>query len=168
MMRISTHHIVMVRRIALVLIALFIQITAMSKFSILGIQPSLLLATFFLFAVRSGAFGAVWLGFAIGTLLDVYAPGAAGCFAFSLSLVGFLAGLFYEKTVHTEYFTRVFLLGLAVVIHDSSWFLFSGYGMNLLMEFVFRTALPSAIYTMVLGAALFAIRPSGRNSELPW
>jgi rod shape-determining protein MreD len=167
-MRISSNHIVNTRRVLLVFLALFIQITVMSKFSILGIQPSLLLAVFFMFSVRTGAFAAVWLGFIVGTLLDVYAPGSAGTFAFSLSLVGFLAGIFYEKSVHTEYITRVLLLGVSVIIHDSSWFLFSGYGFNLLLEFIVRTALPSAIYTMVLGAAMFAIRPTGRKLEQSW
>lgn len=156
-----------VQWLGMVLLALFAQTTIVPRFAILGIQPSVLLAVFFLFAIRCGSLPSLWLGFGCGTLLDVYAPGAAGAFALAMACVGFVGGFFQERTMHTEYTTRVLLLGLCVVLHDGIWFVVSGHARDALGDFLLRTAAPSAIYTMLVGALLFALKPSG-TSERSW
>jgi rod shape-determining protein MreD len=139
--------------------ALLVQATLVPSISLLGIQPSILLTVFVLFAFRNGALAATWMGFCCGLVLDTYAAGRMGAFSFALSLVGYLAGQLHERKVHVGYPLRVSILGLSVIVHDTAWHLVNRHGWNSLPMFVLRTSLPGALYSMLLGAILFAIRP---------
>lgn len=155
------------RRIGWVVLALLAQTTLAPRLAILGIQPSLLLAVLVLFALKMGSFAAIWTGFGAGLVLDVYMPGVPGGFSLAMASVGWLAGFLHEQRVHTEYFTRVILLGVVCVLHDAIWFLVGRNGLDHLADFVLRTSAPSAVYTMLFGAILFALRPPVR-SERRW
>lgn len=140
-------------------IALAAQVTIAPLLSIFGVQPSVLLAVFVLFAFRSGPLASIWMGFGCGLLLDTYASGAAGAFALAMSLVGFLVGQLHERRVHVGYLLRVVLLGIATLLHDSVWHMASRHGGESLPGFVAKVSLPGALYTMLVGAVLFAVRP---------
>jgi len=157
----------MARRVGWVVLALLAQATLAPRLAILGIQPSILLAVFVLFAIKMGSFSAIWTGFAAGLVLDVYMPGVPGSFAMAMALLGGLVGLLQEQRVHTEYFTRVILLGVVCLAHDTVWFLVGRHGFAALGTFLVRTSAPSAVYTMLAGALLFALRPPVR-SERRW
>lgn len=140
-------------------LALAAQVAFAPVISIVGVQPSLLLAVFALFAFRAGALAAIWMGFGCGMILDTYASGAPGASALAMSATGFLIGLFDERRVHVSHPARVTVLGLAVLIHDGIWHVVSHHGSEALGGFLLRVSLPSALYTMSLGAILFAFRP---------
>ncbi len=140
-------------------LALVVQVTLAPAISIFGIQPSILLAVFTLFAFKSGALAAIWMGFGCGVVLDTYAAGSPGAFSLALAVVGFLVGQLHERRVHISHPLRVTILGIAMVLHDGIWHLVSHHGMDALGAFLLRTTLPSALYTMTLGAILFAFRP---------
>jgi rod shape-determining protein MreD len=146
-------------RAAYVPLALAAQVTFAPVVSIVGVQPSMLLAVFALFSFRAGALAAIWMGFGCGMVLDTYASGAPGAFALAMAVTGFLIGLFDERRVHVSHPLRVTVLGVSVLIHDGIWHLVSHHGANALGMFLFRVSLPSALYTMSLGAILFAFRP---------
>ncbi len=153
------------RRVGWVVLALLAQTTLAPRLAILGIQPSLLIAVMVLFALKMGSFSAIWTGFAAGLVLDVYMPGVPGGFSLAMATVGWLVGLFNEQRVHTEYFTRVILLGVVCLVHDTIWFLVGRYGFEHLSNFLLRTSAPSAVYTMLFGALLFALRPPVRTER---
>ena len=148
-----------VARGALVPAALLFQATVVPRFAILGIQPSVLLVVFVLFAFRYGALASTWLGFGCGLVLDTYASGRMGAFSLALSVVGFAVGQLQEKKIHVGYPMRVTVLGIAVLVHDSIWHLANRHGLDALPLFLVHTSLPGALYSMFLGAILFAVRP---------
>jgi len=152
---------------AYVLLALLAQVSLAPLISVFGVQPSLLLILFVHFAFRSGALPSIWLGFACGTILDTYSSGRAGVFALALTVVGFTVGQLQEKKIHVGYALRVTVLGIAVVVHDTAWHLASRHGASNLPMFLLRVSLPGMLYTMFLGAILFAIRPP-RNQVRTW
>jgi len=140
-------------------LALVIQATLAPSLSIFGIQPSILLTVFVLFAFRTGALASIWMGFACGIVLDTYASGRTGAFTLALSVVGYAVGQLEERKVHVGYPLRVLVLGLAVLLHDTIWHLVNRHGWLDLPLFLLRTSLPGMLYTMLFGAVLFAIRP---------
>jgi rod shape-determining protein MreD len=146
-------------RAIFVLGALLAKVSVVPVLAVFGVQPSLLLVVFVLFAFRMGALASIWLGFACGTILDTYSSGTAGAFALALTLVGFAVGQLQEKKIHVGYALRVTVLGISVVVHDSVWHLASHHGLSGLPLFLLRVSLPGMLYTMFLGAILFAIRP---------
>lgn len=140
-------------------LALLAQTSIVPAVSIFGVQPSLLLVVFVLFAFRTGALAGIWMGFLCGTVLDTYSSGTAGAFALAMTVVGFGVGQMHEKKVHVGYSLRVGVLGLAVLVHDIIWHLASRHGLSHLPLFLLRVSVPGALYSMLLGAILFAIRP---------
>ena len=140
-------------------LALLAQTSIVPALSIFGVQPSLLLVVFVLFAFRTGALSSIWMGFFCGTVLDTYSSGTAGAFALAMTVVGFAVGQMHEKKVHVGYSLRVGVLGLAVLVHDIIWFLASRHCLSHLPLFLLRVSVPGVLYTMLLGAILFAIRP---------
>lgn len=150
------------RRIGWVLLALLAQTALAPRLAIFGVQPSILLAVFVLFSLKMGTLTSIWTGFGVGLILDVYIPGVPGGFALAMSTLGFLGGLLNEQKVHTDYFTRVILLGIACIVHDSIWFLLGRHGWTSILQFIVATSAPSALYTMLVGAGFFALRPPPR------
>ncbi|MEN9307182.1 MAG: hypothetical protein RL173_1114 [Fibrobacterota bacterium] len=148
-----------IQRAFYVPIALLAQVTIAPAMSILGVQPSLLLVVFVLFAFRAGVLAAMWMGFVCGLLLDTYSSGAAGSFALAMAMTGFVTGQLHERRMHVSYPLRVTVLGLATLLHDGIWHVASHHGLNTLGGFLVRVSLPGALYTMILGAILFAFRP---------
>lgn len=146
-------------RAAYVPMALAAQVTLAPMFSILGVQPSFLMAIFVLFAFRAGALAATWMGFFCGLILDTYSSGAAGSFALAMALTGFLVGQLHERRMHVGYPLRVTILGFATLLHDGIWQLASHHGVGSLGSFLVRVSLPGSLYTMIIGAVLFAFRP---------
>ena len=140
-------------------LALAAQVTFAPVIAIVGVQPSILLAVFALFSFRAGALAAIWMGFSCGMILDTYASGAPGAFALAMAVTGFLVGLFDERRVHVSHPLRVTVLGFSVLIHDGIWHMVSHHGVDKLGMFLFRVSLPSTLYTMSIGAILFAFRP---------
>lgn len=143
----------------LVPLALVVQATVAPLFSLYGVQPSFFLVVFVLFTLRTGALPAVWMGFFCGMALDTYSIGTVGAFSFALTIVGFSLGQLHERRVHLGYPMRVSLLGIAALIHDILWHLVNRHGLAQLGGFLLRLALPSALYTMLIGAVVFALRP---------
>lgn len=155
----------MTRRIGWVLLALLAQTVLGPRLAILGVQPSILLAVFVLFALKVGGLPAIWTGFCVGLVLDVYMPGVPGGFAMAMAILGYLVGVLQEQRVHTEYLTRVVILGVACIVHDTIWFLVGRHGLHDLAGFILRSSAPSALYTMILGAGIFALRPPPRTER---
>jgi len=140
-------------------LALLAQATVVPALSIFGVQPSILLVVFVLFAFRTGALASIWMGFVCGSILDTYSTGTMGAFSLAMTVVGFAVGQMNEKKVHVGYSLRVGVLGLAVLVHDIIWHLASRHGIGHLPLFLLRVSVPGVLYTMLLGAILFAIRP---------
>ncbi len=148
------------RRVGWVAAFFVLQAVFAQRLSVFGIQPSLLRMAVFLFAIRSGALPAVWLGFAVGFLLDLYGQGRLGCFALAWSVSTYLIGLLDEREIYTSFLTRIGLLGGYCLLQDVLWAWVDGFGATRLAWFLLYNGLPSALYTMLLGAGLFLLRPT--------
>ena len=150
------------RRVGWMFMALLLQVTLGPKLAILGVQPSILMTVFVMFSLNMGSLASIWTGFAIGLVLDVYLPGVPGGFSLAMAIVGYLVGLVEERRVHTEYVTRVFILGVACILHDAIWFLVGRHALHDLGPFLLRSSAPSGLYTMIVGAGIFALKPAAR------
>ncbi len=148
------------RRVAWVAGVFVLQAVFGQRLALFGIQPGLLKLAVFLFALRSGALPGVWLGFSVGFLLDLYGQGRLGCFAFSWTLTTYLVGLLDEREVYTSMMTRLWVLGGYSLVQDFLWGWADGLGAAHLFQFMLHNALPSTLYTMLLGTALFVLRPT--------
>lgn len=147
------------RRVAWVAGIFVLQAAFGDRLSLFGIQPGILKLAVFLFALRSGALPGVWLGFSVGFLLDLYGQGRLGCFSLSWCITTYLVGLLDEREIYTSMLTRILVLGGYCLLQDAIWALADGLGPNL-FPFLLHNALPSALYTMLLGTALFFLRPT--------
>lgn len=150
------------RRVVLVLLVFVIQATLAPRMSVFGIQPSLLRIALFLFAIRSGALPAVWMGFACGFLLDLYGQGRLGCFTLAWSVTTYLVGLLDEREIYTSILTRIALLGGYCILQDVLWAWVDDFNLLRIAMFLLHNGLPSALYTMLIGAVLFTLRPTRR------
>lgn len=148
------------RRVAWVAGVFVIQAVFGQRLALFGIQPDLLKLAVFLFALRSGALPGVWLGFSVGFLLDLYGQGRLGCFAFSWTLTTYLVGLLDEREIYTSMLTRLFVLGGYCLLQDALWAWANGLQAAHAMQFLLHNALPSTLYTMLLGTGLFLLRPT--------
>ncbi|MEN9353381.1 MAG: rod shape-determining protein MreD [Fibrobacterota bacterium] len=147
------------RRVGWVAAIFVVQAVFGDRLSLFGIQPGILKLAVFLFALRSGALPGVWLGFSVGFLLDLYGQGHLGCFSLSMCITTYLVGLLDEREIYTSMLTRILVLGGYCILQDFLWALSDHLGPNIL-PFLLHNALPSALYTMLLGTALFFLRPT--------
>lgn len=148
------------RRVAWVAGIFVVQAVLGHRLSLFGIQPGILKLAVFLFALRSGALPGVWLGFSVGFLLDLYGQGRLGCFSLSWCLTTYLVGLLDEREIYTSMLTRILVLGGYCLLQDFLWAWADGLAASHVAQFMLHNALPSALYTMLLGAALFMLRPT--------
>ena len=102
---------------------------------------------------------------ALGLVQDVYAIETLGANAMAKCLVGYAMGFFEEKVVKVMPATRILVLGVAFLIHDLVFYLGAGLNGEMLRSAFIHQTLPSCLYTLLLGAAIFYI-PSNIKSRL--
>jgi|GEM_PF-349849 len=130
-------------------------------FSISGITPNfLVIYIIYLGLIRSQVL-AIWLGFFLGLTMDALtSTHLLGISALSLSLVGYLAGVFYGRIVripiflqyllHIGFLVVFFALTVLITLQNSEW----SAG-----NIVFLILLPKTLYTLgVLGAVFTILR----------
>jgi rod shape-determining protein MreD len=135
--------------------ALVLQQTLARWLAVGNVRPDLTLIALTAVALRRGPLAGLYAGLFLGLLQDVYTVDALGAGVLAKSIVGYAMGFFEEKVMKVMAATRVLLLGLALVGHDLVWFLAAGFRGRHFFEALLLQSLPSAVYTLVLGAVAF-------------
>jgi rod shape-determining protein MreD len=136
-------------------IFLLLQVLALDKLSIGEISPDfVLLLCSFLALYRGPVQGSV-LGFIIGFIQDLFNPALLGLNALTKSLLGFAFGHIGQKAIPESaiFFAAIFFI--AALAHDFVYLLFfTGLHLGRFFVMFFTIALPSAIYTAVVGTLI--------------
>ena len=145
--------------------ALILQQTLVRWIAFDAVRPDLTLIALTFVALRYGSIAGLYSGLILGLVQDVYAVEILGANALAKSLVGYGLGFFEEKVVKVMPATRVLLLGLAFGLHDAVFHLACGIGGAGFFGAMFRFSLPSAVYTLLLGALVFYLVAGLRSRE---
>jgi rod shape-determining protein MreD len=135
--------------------ALVLQQTVASWLSAGGVRPDLMLIALTAVALRRGPVAGLYAGLYLGLIQDVYSVETMGANVLAKAVVGYAMGFFEEKVMKVMAATRVLLLASALIVHDLIYYLAAGYRGLFFRDAVLFHSLPSAIYTLVLGALVF-------------
>jgi rod shape-determining protein MreD len=146
--------------------ALLLQQTLARWLTVGNVRPDLTLIALTAVALRRGPLAGLCAGLFLGLLQDVYAVEALGAGVMAKSVAGYAMGFFEEKVMKVMAATRVLLLGLALLAHDLVWFLAAGFRGRQFFEALLFQSLPSAVYTLVVGAVAFYFAAGFRPREV--
>lgn len=135
--------------------SLVLQQTVASWLSAGGVRPDLMLIALTAVALRRGPVAGLYAGVYLGLIQDVYAVESMGANVLAKAVVGYAMGFFEEKVMKVMAATRVLLLASALILHDVIFYLAAGYRGLFFRDALLFQSLPSAIYTLVLGAVVF-------------
>lgn len=145
-----------VLQVGLILLgALVLQQTMVRWIAFGPIRPDLTLIALTAISLRHGSIVGLYAGMTMGLVQDVYAIDTLGANALAKCLVGYGLGFFEEEIVKIMPATRVFLLGLAFALHDLIFYLAAGLRGKLFWSALLGQSIPSAVYTLLLGAIVF-------------
>jgi rod shape-determining protein MreD len=120
-----------------------------------GVRPDLMLIALTAVALRRGPVAGLYAGLFLGLIQDVYAVEALGANVLAKGMVGYAMGFFEEKVMKVMAATRVLLLASALIVHDLVFYVAAGYRGAFFRDALLFQSLPSAVYTLVLGAVVF-------------
>jgi len=138
--------------VIITLVFLVLQVVALRKLSIGDISPDLALILCALLALYRGKTGGAVIGFFIGFFQDLFNPSLLGLNALTKTLIGFGFGHMGTKILpeKAQFLASIFFL--AAVAHDFVYLIFfTALDIGLLMKMFLTIALPSAIYTALIG-----------------
>ena len=139
----------------LMVVALVLQQTVIRIISIGDVRPDLLLITLVAISLRYGCVIGLYSGFLIGMVQDVYAVESLGANVLAKSIVGYCVGLLDEKVLKIMPATKVFFLAGAFVLHDLLYYSAAGFKLSHMGYLFLHVTIPSAIYTLLVGALVF-------------
>ncbi len=156
-----------VRHILLLILAFILQTTWIHTFEVFGLKPDLVVLLLVYIALRSGAFEATILGFAIGFIQDVDIPENLGLNALVNSIIGFSAGWGRLHIAADNVQVQIVLIFAAVLVHDLIYYIGERGLTWSEMPFLWVRYSPGrALYTSLIGAFLAAI-PVLRQRFMP-
>jgi rod shape-determining protein MreD len=140
----------------LLLLLLLIQIAVIPFISVGSVQPDLVLIGIVFIAVRYGQFPALFYGFGIGLLYDLFVGDVVGLSSLSKTIAAFSAGYFYsdekaESTITSSRFIGI--TALTAFIHNAIYIF--AYFRDITTDIVKVLLLHGAgsmLYTVILSA----------------
>jgi len=132
--------------------ALAVQSTLTPVINIYGVGPDLPIIALFFFATRFGMTPAIYVGFFLGLVEDLYSTSLLGQNALAKTVVGFFMGIFNERLMRTDPVIKLIILLIAFVIHDSLIL-----GVDVFREDMQMQALLVSLLTRTLGRALYSM-----------
>jgi len=146
--------------------SLVLQQTLAAWLSAGGVRPDLMLIALTAVALRRGPVVGLYAGLYLGLVQDVYAVDTLGANVLAKGIVGYAMGFFEEKVMKVMAATRVLLLASALIVHDLIFYLASGFRGIFFRDALLFQSLPSAIYTLVLGAVVFYFAAGFKAREI--
>ena len=141
--------------LAILIGSLLLQQTLVNWLAVGSIRPDLMLIALTAVALRRGPVAGLYAGLFLGMIQDVYAVATLGANVMAKGLVGYAMGFFEEKVMKVMAATRVLLLASALIVHDLVFYLAAGFQGGFARGALLYQSLPSAVYTLVLGAVVF-------------
>ena len=135
--------------------SLLLQQTLVRWISVGNVRPDLMLIALTAVALRRGPVAGLYAGLFLGLIQDVYAVESLGANVLAKGVIGYAMGFFEEKVMKVMAATRVLLLGSALIFHDLIYYLSAGFRGTFFRDALLFQSLPSAVYTLVLGAVVF-------------
>jgi rod shape-determining protein MreD len=122
-----------------------------------GIKLDLSIIILVYVALRRGPVSGVIFGFLIGLLTDVFTPQALGAGALVKCMIGFSVGSFKDSLYLDSWYSKGGMIFFALMLNDLLYYVFTG-GLNVsLVETLIRYTLFSALYTSIVGTAIFFV-----------
>ncbi len=146
--------------------SLVLQQTVARWLSAGGVRPDLMLIALTAVALRRGPVVGLYAGLFLGLIQDVYAVEALGANVLAKGLVGYAMGFFEEKVMKVMAATRVLLLASALIVHDLIYYVAAGFRGEFFRNSLLFQSLPSAVYTLVLGAVVFYFAAGFKAREI--
>jgi rod shape-determining protein MreD len=144
--------------IALAAVAVIVSSLLLPELSIMGVRPDLLVLVVAYASLTLGARPATMLGFAMGLVFDAENPDYFGLHALSLSLIGYISAVAWERLVRGSLFVQCSVLFSAAVVHDLIYYgVYYRNHMDIFARFMLRSVLPGALYTAAFGVLVFAL-----------
>lgn len=141
-----------------VLFFAILQVAAAPRMAMGQIAPDFPLMLVCYFAVSRKAQQASVAGFIVGLCQDLFNPALLGLNAMTKTLTGYFLSLASAKLEPDSWLLLTPLFGVTALAHDMVYLLFYT-GLNLGQYFVllFTVALPSAVYTAVVGVLVYKL-----------
>ncbi|MFC2075658.1 rod shape-determining protein MreD [candidate division KSB1 bacterium] len=144
--------------LALIIIALILHTTLFDLIAIGGVRPDLLLIILVLLSLRGGSITGTLVGFIIGFFQDLYSPEMFGLNALTKSIVGYLLGLNKDRVYWGSFPVQAQIIFFSVLFHDFAYFLiYSFYSVSTFLRFMLVQALPTALYSAVIGPVVYKL-----------
>jgi rod shape-determining protein MreD len=141
-------------RVLRLLLALWLlvvlQTTIVPRIGVLDARPDLPLLLVLLTALHEGPAGGALAGFVGGLFVDLSSPGALGLTSLVNALVAFGIGVLAARLVRGSLATRVSVALVATLVRDLV--LVSIGAPEELVRALYRSIIPGAIYTALVGA----------------
>jgi len=137
---------------------MILQLVAVDSLAIGKIAPDFPIMIVVVFALYRPVIEGTIFGFVIGFVQDLYNPVLMGLNALLKSIMGYVLGEVGSRTVPEGAPFLALVLFLSHLTHDLLY-MFVYFKLHLLqiMSIFFTETLPSALYTAVLGAALYEL-----------
>jgi rod shape-determining protein MreD len=136
-------------------IFLLLQVLALGKLSIGEISPDFTLLLCAFIALYRGPVQGSIIGFIIGFIQDLFNPTLLGLNALTKTLVGFACGHVGQKAApeNVIFFAAIFFI--TALGHDIVYLIFfTGLHLGRFFVLLFTVAIPSAIYTALVGTVI--------------
>jgi rod shape-determining protein MreD len=142
---------------------LFLQIILVPLISIDGFVPDLILILLVYYTLKEGQLYGTILGFIFGLLFDLITGGILGSTMFTKTLVGFIAGYFYnanKKDLYFKEYSFLLIILLCSVIDSVAFSIISSFEITSnLISIIFNRGLIPAIYTTVISVLITIFYP---------
>jgi len=124
----------LVKKVSLFILASLIQLFLVPMISIYNVYPNIIVFLIILFTLKNGQIYGTVLGFIFGLVFDFISGGVIGSAMFSYTLVGFIAGYFYDETRLPGEMKPLTLISIIFICSTISAFFYSALGTNSLNE----------------------------------
>ena len=144
--------------LALIVFILLLQTTLFDLVAIYGVRPDLLLVVLVFFSLKGGSITGTLVGFVIGFSQDLFAPEMFGLNALTKSITGYLLGLNKDRLYWGSFLVQAQIIFISLLFHDFIYFLiYSLSSVSTFLRFVLVQALPTALYSGLIGPVLFKL-----------
>ena len=138
----------------------FLQLTFIPLLAVYGIKPDIILIYVICLSFKEGRIWGTIAGFLIGLVEDFFSAGFIGLNALTKSFTAFIAHTFPKEIFGSRVLQTGVLLFFCGFIHDFLFNLIYSLGTGIgIVHIVFRFAIPTALYTALVGMLICAIFP---------
>ena len=146
----------------LFLCLILVQTTLLPLLSIGGLVPDILLIGIIVLGIRQGAVAAIIAGCLIGFVQDAFVTHLFGLSSLTKSCGGFVAGYFSREKVKYNLQVTLGVVLATAVVHDTLYFFIFTFGTSVgFFRMLFRYALPTSLYTLILAFIVHSVWPGG-------